>query len=233
MATTYQSMTERKRDVFEAESAESFVEAAGGVAVIILAIIGLVRSDTGLMTSITSIVLGATLLLQGGAIAAEFSKLFTVVSGAASDAVELSGGLLTEVVGGGTVLVLGILSLLGVHPMTLLPTAVIVTGTALIIETSAQQRLNELRLQASNSSDMAQKVAHAAASSASGAQVIAGITAIILGILALSSAGPRPELTLVAYLVLGAAVALSGTALTGRIMRVFAHRSVESSQQES
>jgi hypothetical protein len=76
MSTTYNEKT-----FLEIETTGSVIEAATGVAVIVLAIIGLERADTGFMTSITGIVLGAALLAEGGAIAAEYSKLLAMVTG--------------------------------------------------------------------------------------------------------------------------------------------------------
>jgi hypothetical protein len=53
-----------------------------------------------------------------------------------------------------------------------------------------------------------------------GTQVLAGIAAIVLGILGLILVGQAANLTLVGLLVLGGSVTLTGTALAGRLLRL-------------
>jgi hypothetical protein len=216
MSTAYNEKT-----ILEIETTGSVIEAATGVAVIVLAIIGLARADTGFMTSITGIILGAALLAQGGAIAAEYSKLIAMVTGGTVGAVELGGGMTVEILAGGSTIVLGILGLLGFSPEILLPAAIIAVGASSIFAASGLQRLNTLKVQAAGLSDIAQKVAQAAVAGAIAVQVLAGGGAIVLGILALTLTAHAAVLTLVGLLVLGASVAVSGTALTGRLLRLF------------
>lgn len=216
MSTTYS-----EKSILEIETTGSVVEAAAGIAVIILAIIGLARADTGFMTSITGIVLGAALLAQGGAIAAEYSKLLAMVSGGTLGAVELGGGMTVEILAGGSAIILGILGLLGFAPEVLLAIVVIAVGSASILAASGFQRLNTLKLEAAGLSEIAQKVARGTVAGAIAAQVMAGGGAIVLGILALTLTAHAAVLTLVGLLVLGASVAVSGTALTGRLLRLF------------
>jgi hypothetical protein len=216
MSTTY-----NEKAVLEVETTGSLIEAATGIAVIVLAIIGLARGDTGFMTSITGIVLGAALLAEGGTVAAEYSKLLAMVTGGTLGAVELGGGMTVEILAGGSAIVLGILRLLGFSPEILLPVAVIAVGTSSIFAASGLQRLNTLKLQAAGLSDIAQKVAQAIVAGAIAAQVLAGGGAIVLGILALTLTAHAAVLTLVGLLVLGASVTVSGAALTGRLLRLF------------
>jgi hypothetical protein len=173
------------------------------------------------MTSITGIVLGAALLAQGGAIAAEYSKLIAMVTGGTVGAVELGGGMTVEILAGGSAIVLGILGLLGFSPEILLPAAIIAVGASSIFAASGLQRLNTLKVQAAGLSDIAQKVAQATVAGAIAVQVLAGGGAIVLGILALTLTAHAAVLTLVGLLVLGASVSVSGTALTGRLLRLF------------
>jgi hypothetical protein len=219
---TEMSLTEEAKSMLEIESGGSLVEAAGGIAVIVLSIIGLARVGESFMTSIATIVLGVALLAEGGTIAAQFSKLLSVATGGTLGAMQLGGGMTTEILGGGAAIVLGILGLVGLYPMLLLPAAVIAVGGSLVLTAGAVERLNELRVQSAGLSEMAQKVAQAAVSGAVGMQVLAGIAAIVLGILALASESHAATLTLVGLLVLGSAVTISGTALAGRFMRMFA-----------
>jgi hypothetical protein len=207
------------RSLIATESGGSIVEAAGGIAVIVLSIIGLARGGE-FMTAIATIVLGVALLAEGGAIAAQFSKLLSAVTGGALGAMELGGGMTAEILAGGGAIVLGILALVGLKPMILLPAAVIAVGVALMLTAGAIERLNEIRVQAAGLSETAEKVAQAAVSGAVGTQVLAGIAAVVLGILALVTSYSA-SLTLVGLIVLGASVTLTGTALAGRMLRMF------------
>jgi hypothetical protein len=216
------AITDDVKTVIEIESGGLLIEAAGGIAVIVLAIIGLARAGDGVMTSIATIVLGVALLAEGGAIAAEFSKLLSAATGGTLGAMELGSGMTTEIFAGGAAIVLGILGLVGLVPMVLLPAAVIAVGGGLVLTSGAVARLNQLRVQATGVSEMAQRVSQAAVSGAVATQILAAIAAIVLGILALVSTSHAAILTLVGLLVLGAAVALSGAALAGRLIRMFA-----------
>lgn len=214
MATVY-----TERDVSRVEATGSLVEAAGGIAVVILSIVALTRTAPGILSSISVIILGAALLAEGGTIATEFSRLYSMAAGGVSASLA-GGGMMTEVFVGATVLVLGVLAILGVGTLTLVPVAVIATGGMMLITAAGTQRLNEVRVQTSTGvPEPAQNLAIMAGRSAAGFQSLAAIAAIVLGIIALTS-GTSPVPSQVALLVLGAAVAISGTAVTGSVMRL-------------
>jgi hypothetical protein len=161
------------------------------------------------------------LLAEGGSIAAQFSKLLSAATGGTLGAMQLGSGMTAEILAGGGAIVLGILALLDLRPMILVPAAVIGVGGSLVLTAGAIERLNQIRVQASGLSETAQRVAQAAVSGAVGTQVLAGIAAIVLGILALASETHAGVLSLVGLLVLGASVTLTGTALAGRLLRLF------------
>lgn len=172
------------------------------------------------MTSIATIVLGVALLAEGGAIAAQVSKL--LAANGMIGAAELGGGMTAEVHAGVAAIVLGILGFVSLHPTVLLPAAVIAVGGSLYLTAGTVERLGHMRLQTKGVSEAAEKVARAAVSAAVGTQILAGIAAIVLGVLALVSANHTAILTLVALLVLGSALTLSGTTVAGRLVRMFA-----------
>jgi hypothetical protein len=207
--------------ILEIETTGSVVEATLGIAVVVLAIVGLAHADWIVFGAIAAIVLGAALLAQGGAVAAEYTKLLSIISGGTLGAIELGGGMTVEVLAGGSIVVLGILALVGFNPDVLLAAGVIAVGASLILAASGLQRLNTLKVQAAGMSELAQKVTEAAVACAITAQVLCGGAAIVLGILALTVTAHATVLMLVGILVLGATVALSGTALTGRLLRLF------------
>lgn len=220
MTTTTHGFDEKR--VLEVEGTSSIVEAGSGLAVMVLAIIGLAGASPTFMVAIGGIALGAALLIEGGAVAGEYSKLLSMTTEGRFEAAELGGGMTTELIAGGAALVLGILALLHLAPLTLMPIAVITVGAALVLTSGAVMRLNDVKVQAIGLSATAQRVTHAAVSSAAGAQVFVGVGSIVLGILALTTApGSAAMLTLVALLALGASVTLSGTAVAGRLMRAF------------
>jgi hypothetical protein len=209
------------KTVLEIETTGSVVEAAIGIAVVVLAIIGLAHAGSDFFGAIAAILLGAALLAQGGAVGAEYSKLLSVITGGTLGAIELGGGMTVEVLAGGSIVVLGILALLGFSPDVLLSAGVIAVGASLILAAGALQRLNTLKVQAAGLSEMAQKVTEGAVACAVTAQVLCGGAGIVLGILALTVMGHANALMLVGLLVLGATAALSGTTLTGRLLRLF------------
>jgi hypothetical protein len=208
------------------ETTGGVVEAATGIAVIVLAIIGIAHTGSTFLGAIAAIVLGAALLAQGGAVAAEYSKMLSVTSGGALGTIELGGGMTVQVLAGASIVVLGILALLGFSATVLIAAGVIAVGASLILAAAGLQRLNTLKIRAAGLSDLAQGVAEGAVACAVTAQVLCGGAAIVLGILALTVSANAPVLMLVGLLILGATVALSGTALTGRLMRLFNPKSM-------
>ncbi|HEX4078993.1 MAG TPA: hypothetical protein VHX61_08995 [Rhizomicrobium sp.] len=226
MASTYTERTERTdRSILRAETTGSLVEIAGGVAIIVLSIIGLARIGTGVgaLPEISAIILGAALIAEGGTIATEFTRLMSMSIGAAG-AAEFTGGMTTEIVVGAVVLVLGVLSVLGVAPAILVPSAIIVAGALLLISAANVQRMNSVKVAALETADGGQALLQSAISTAAGFQVLAGIASVVLGILALSATAHVAVFALAGLLVLGAAVTMSGGTLSGSLMRIINRR---------
>lgn len=192
-----------------------------GIAAIILAILGLVHFMPMVMVCVATIVLGGAFLFRGIMIACEYTRLLVYLSGNASEKLELSGGTSIEILVGIAGMVLGILALLTADPAVLVSIAVIVFGVGMVMGASVVARLNALKMECVGTECAAQqhklnKVTHEIIGSTLGTQFLSGLTAIVLGILALISFVPI-LLTLVAILVLGGAMVLSGSAITGRM----------------
>lgn len=230
MATNFGASAERR--IFEIETGGSAIEAVGGLGVIILSILGLAGVEPVFLASSAGVVFGVALLAQGAAVGTEYTSLFSKVTGGAFSAIELGGGMAVEFVAGGAAIVLGILALVGESPSILLPALVITAGTALILTIGTIQRLNTLKMEAAGASEIAQRVASHAVTGVAGAQFLAGLAAIVLGILAfvpmtkpLSAVPPGPgawmTFTLVGLLIVGASITMSGGALAGRMMQMF------------
>jgi len=196
----------------------SLIEAIGGIATVVLAILGLTQVLPQYMAAGATIVVGAALLLEGSAVVARYNKLARAVAGERSQRAELGGGVSAEFMGGAAGIVLGILALVNVAPLVLMAVAVIVFGGALLIGAEATQRLNTIGRELAVSAESSH-VAEESVSAASGAQVLVGISAIVLGILAVLDVAPI-VLILVGLLSVGASVLLSGSAITARMVNV-------------
>ncbi len=101
------------------------IDAIGGIAAAILAIIGLTGFDAERMAGIATIVLGAAVLVQGGTILSEYAQVFRATAAPASaDRMGGDGLAATFMLGAGE-LVLGVLALFGMVPVGLTAIAVL------------------------------------------------------------------------------------------------------------
>jgi hypothetical protein len=194
-----------------------FVDAVGGIATVVLAIIGLAGVKPEILISIATIVFGAALLIQGGAMLTEFA---TVNTAPEAGAPATGGGISALFLVGFAGIVLGVLALLGVHAAILTSISVIAFGSALVISSTAvwqllTSRSVEARFQ--TRSPMLRVMASEVAAGSSGLQAMAGLAVIVLGILAVAGVFTEP-LTLIALLVAGTAIVLTGSTLSGTMI---------------
>ncbi len=208
-----------ERSILRFEAGGAIVEGLTALAAGILAILGIVGLMPTSAASIATLLIGAALLEQGTAIAGEYTEMLERLSGGRIARGELAVGTTAEFVIGGAAVTLGILSLVAIYPMVLLPCAVIAIGAALVLTSGSTMRLNDLKLEAAQAGALAQNMAHAAVSGASGAQLLAGFATVVLGIIALVSVEATAlTLTLVGLLVSAAALTLSASAFSGRML---------------
>lgn len=191
-------------------------EALGGIGAAVLAIIGLAHIFPRDMLAVSGIAVGAALLFEGGAIAAEHKKLLARIAPDKLQHLNLDTGMSVEMIGGLSAVVLGILSVLALDPNVLMPAAAIVVGTALILSSSTTARMNALRLAAQDVEGTALHIAREAVNASAMTQVLVGMAAVVLGILALIGVASS-VLALVAFLAIGASLALSGSSIGGRL----------------
>ncbi len=219
------------RDVATSENAVAYgglIDAIGGVATIVLAICGLVGIVPAYMTAIATIVFGVALLIQGGAMVSEYAQIAFPAGAQPVGSGENFGGNSLAVVFlvGAAGIVLGILALLGISSGTLTPVAVIAFGTALLLSSNAVWHLFLLRrstrmsaLSAGQSQHLGGEIiASEMASGSAGVQALAGLAAIVLGILALAGNAHDLTLNLTALLALGATLVLTGSALSATVI---------------
>lgn len=216
------------RDIASHENAVAYgglIDAIGGVATIVLVICGLVGISPPMMVAIATIVFGVALLIQGGAMLSEYAQIVFPGGVRAAMPEQMGGNSLALVflVGAGGI-VLGVLALLGISPAILNPVAVIGYGTALLLSSNAVWRLYVLRRASAQMETVAgqhvgaEMLASEMASGSAGIQALAGLAAIVLGILALAGNTADLTLNLVALLALGATLVLTGSTLSATVL---------------
>jgi len=198
----------------EAAGFGGLVDAIGGIATIVLAIVALTGVRPEILVPITIIVFGAALLIQAGAMVSEYALFMPAGAGADfGGANSLSSLFLVGAAG----IVLGVLALLGIATTVLTSVAVIAFGAALLLSANSVRNLYLLRRVSTGSIGGGELLAGEMASGSAAVQLLAGLTAVVLGILAVT--GARADiLTLSAMIVLGATVVLSGSALSGMVL---------------
>lgn len=200
---------EEKRKVKVASSG-GVAEIVAALAVLALGVLGLVGIYPQIMASIGIIVIGAAFLLAGSALAARFSSLAAMAEGGAA---EFGIGMSWEFLGGIAICALGVLALIGIVPMILVPAAVIVSGGTLTFSSGVNARLNSLEAEYRAVSEFGRNTAREGGSPSSGIQILVGLGAITLGILALIGIYPL-ILSLVGILTVGAGQFASGSAMS-------------------
>lgn len=207
--------------LFESRSSTSatayggVIDAIGGIAAAVIAIVGLTGYHAEMMAAIATIVFGAALLIEGGTLLTEYASVMP--SAGTTDFSD--SGVSLMFLGGVAGMVLGILALLGIATATFTSISVIVFGAALVLASSSVRHLFMLqsaarRTMARSGSEM---IAGEMASGSSGVHLLAGMAAIVLGVLAVC--GTRtPVLTLSALLIVGVTLILTGSTLSGLVM---------------
>jgi hypothetical protein len=201
--------TPRTVGVFATSSA---VEAVTGVGALVLAIHALAGVLPGVLLPIATIAVGVALLSESAAPTVAHGRL----SGgyAAGEVPDMGGGTGAGFVGGGVAIVLGVLSLLGMSPGTLLSIAAIVLGACALLGASSVSLAD--RYVEGTYPTHATGASRDAVYGASGVQALAGVAATILGILALVGVAPTATLLEVSMIILGGTLVLSGGAIGAR-----------------
>ena len=166
----------------------SFTEAIGAFGVIVLAIIGLVGLLAHSLAAIATIVVGAAILVEGRALTSGHGQLMAR-EGDEGQALEWSRGVTAEFMGGVAGIVLGILALFGTYPETLLGAAVIVFGATFLLTSTAVSQLNWLLGFQMREKAGGEPLRELPAAD-SGGQVLVGLSAVVLGILAVIGLSP-------------------------------------------
>lgn len=193
------------------------LEVIGGAGAVVLSIIALTGTLPLYLTAIATIAIGGALMAQGAAIAARWRDT-TARLGGREEQVEIGSGIAAETLGGACGVVLGILALAHIYPAYLLPIAALVFGGSMLIGSPSQAEL------ASLGTDRYDRVMREAVRASSGLMALVGIGAGVLGLLALIGVGPVFTLTMVAMLIFGGGLVLSGGTLAAKFGRRLAHQ---------
>ncbi|MEK4035934.1 hypothetical protein WOC76_20105 [Methylocystis sp. IM3] len=210
------SVTFRETRTYGGMVGAGLLDAAGGVATIVLAICGLTGIHPPILASVAVIVLGAELIARGAMIA---SVLSTAATESAADLAlmgESGGGLAALFLAGLGGVTLGVLALLGVAELVLTAVATIAFGVALVLSNGSGAIMLSADSTAMGEGSLV----------AESVPAVAGLVAIVLGILALVLMGKAASglsLILAALLILGAAVVVSGSGM-GLMMQSLARR---------
>jgi hypothetical protein len=199
----------------------TIAEAAGSIAVIVLSIIGLAQTAaSATIVAVTTIVLGAALLAEGGALASEFSKITTAGTSTTMTAENALGGMSLQVYGGAITLVLGILATLGISTEILCSAALILVGGVLLLTAGTAPQIRQMSQMSVGGT---QSVSTLSMSGMTGFQFLNGVAAIVLGILSLTGHSTESvrTLVLVGFLVVGGAMTIGVTAMSGNFLRFF------------
>jgi len=202
---------EDEREARVTTSRSSSLELLAAGAAIVLAIFGLTCTLTLLMSAIATIAIGAALFAHGAAVAACWHE--TVRRAGRGHRLELATGVGSEMLGGAAGILLGLLALANCQSLVLIPVASIVFGGAILLGAHAQTNIAAVEIQLGRLTVQAVEVT-------SSAIVLAGVGAVVLGVLGLINVAPPLTLALVAMLTVGGALLLVGGTLSARFARI-------------
>jgi hypothetical protein len=193
------------------------IESIGGIAAVVLTILGLAHVSPMFLVAIATIAVGAALLADGATLVADYARLLT----ARGEQMLALGGSATwsiELLTGAAGIVLGILALLGVQSIELVAISAIAFGGGLILTSNLRSEIAVLRAGMVSPDERVRRLASEGAASSSVAEVLTGLAAIVLGILALAGVSSATSLVLIALLAIGAFLVLSGSTATGMMV---------------
>jgi hypothetical protein len=185
------------------------------IGAVVLSILGIVGVFPTYLAAITVIGLGTILFFEGGNVILHYSELLDEAGGTnLVSASAVSRGITAEFLAGMAGIVLGILALLRIVPMTLLSVAAITYGGTLMLTSGESVWLDSF---VAKDNAIMRQLMHCMSLAAAGAQVLAGLAALVLGILALVGIASM-TMVLVALLATGASILLRSSALGGFLL---------------
>lgn len=206
------------RKTEEVVSGSSTWVTVAGLATILLVILSFIGVLRYPMAAVATIVLGAGLLFQGLALSKRRDQLRAELSAAgdtkAADSV--GTGMTVEIIAGIIGIVLGVIALFSGAFHSLIAISVIAFGVALITGGPLTTRLDDVNVASARVEGAPLEGSRKVVKTASSLEVIMGIAAVVLGILALIAFTGNIMLLLVGLLITGAALAFSKGVLARR-----------------
>lgn len=199
-------------------------EGAAGIAVIVLAILALAAVSAAVLTAIATIVVGVGLFIEAMNTGIEYSRASSAAqsgSEAGGEIAQLGADVSVELLAGIVGVVLGILALIGAATaMSLLPAALIVFGGGLILAGMSATRVG--RVSAAETAASPAVTWRSDLAPSRGIQVLIGVAAVVLGILAyvLPTGG---VLLVVGLLAVGVALLATSANFTQSFVSMWAH----------
>jgi hypothetical protein len=190
-----------------------FAEAVGGIATIVLAILGLSGVSPDYLLGIATIVFGAALVIEGTSLVADYAHMLSHSSEATTSQIGTSG-VSAVFLAGVAGIILGVLALLGLDSTMLSSAAIIVYGSAMLLSSGVTAGLHALKGRMAGDSTVVERAFETA-----GVKVLAGVAAIVLGILA-AAGTVALKLDLIALLVLGAGILATGNGFNNAMTSV-------------
>jgi hypothetical protein len=191
-----------------------------------LAIIGLAGVQPRWLLAAATIAVGVSFLIEGSAIAARLEDLLHEETRGRVQMVELGTGVTSETLAGIGGIALGILGALNVISSVLLPVAAIVYGAGALLGSGTNAGLNQMIAVHKAEGQRARQIIRQTVFATTGLQLMAGLGAITLGIIALAGVYSL-VLTLVAMLSVSGAFLLSNAALVTRMTTLLHGQPVE------
>lgn len=216
LGVSHQEEDKLTRDIIGAGSA---IAAFVGFLGVVLCVFGLVGINAPTMAAVSTILIGGALLIEGGSIAARSRKLGAEV-GTQEANLGIGGEMAVESLVGMAGIVMGVLALLDIYPLTLMAAAGIIMGSGLLVESSLEAQLSRVHLISYQQRRSAEQITQQVVEASAGADILFGLSGIVLGILALVGFVPL-TLILVTMLTLGVGILFGGSALAGRFLGAF------------
>jgi hypothetical protein len=207
--------SERRAAVEKTLAGSYGIAAVAGLAVLVLAILALVGIIPIALTGGAVIAGGLAFLIEGAGLAARARQLLRAGEGTEVDPSAIGGGVSIQLLAGLAGVTLGILALLGIEPILLLGSAVIVFGIALLIGTLAIRETAGIAGIGGGRAEQSQML-HQTIQTSNGARVFVGVASLALGVLTVIGIGPALVLTQIGLLAVGVILLLSGSAMGAR-----------------
>ncbi|MGH7996375.1 MAG: hypothetical protein ACREFX_08495 [Opitutaceae bacterium] len=203
----------------KATAGVSITEAVGGLGTIVLAILAIAGVLQRFLGPIAVIAVGGSLFVEGGAIGSRYMNRLRAIGGEHIRPDELGLGMTAEFLAGAAGVVLGILALAGIATISLISTAVLVFGAALLLGSATTSRMTVAAAAPGEADTALQHVLNELTVASSGSQVLLGLGAAVLGILALVGLNPF-ILSMVALLCCGCSILFTGTTVGSKMVNL-------------